>query len=475
MTVGARLRVKRRSPRGILAVSLLWVTAGAFTACSPSSPDGPENGRHISGDPNTALPVALIVSGDTAGWIVPCGCTANQSGGLSRRGTFVAKARADAAVIVLDSGGAPGGNSPYERLKFEAILTGERAMGIAAHNLGAPEAALGAEYLRAVQKKLGIPFLSTNLRDPAGAAVAALSLEVRAPGSDLRILLLGVVSPRLVKGELKAGEPRDAVLAAIKNAPAHDAVIVLAYVPEGELRQLAAELPEVDAVLGGPTGQSIAPFRAGPTWVGSATNKGKFLIEMETPGKPAAWSAKVVELNPSIPDDAAQERNLAEFRAELGRLDFTAEQSGLAPTPPPNAQPGYRIAGTRSCAACHQEESRVHEHSKHAIAWHTLQERGLHIDPQCQTCHTTGYGVPGGFQSVSQDLGTSVGCESCHGPSQGHVEEPRTRTPFAARDQCIVCHDSENSPRFSFDEFWKKILHGKKSAAVLNKLQKEHP
>src|ERR1700745_4371010 len=32
-------------------------------------------------------PLVLVVSGDTAGWIVPCGCTSNQSGGLLRRGS----------------------------------------------------------------------------------------------------------------------------------------------------------------------------------------------------------------------------------------------------------------------------------------------------------------------------------------------------------------------------------------------------
>src|SRR5579871_6437918 len=53
----------------------------------------------------------IIVSGDTAGWLVPCGCTANQSGGLLRRGVYVRLAAALADVIVLDVGGAPGGTS----------------------------------------------------------------------------------------------------------------------------------------------------------------------------------------------------------------------------------------------------------------------------------------------------------------------------------------------------------------------------
>ncbi len=41
--------------------------------------------------------------------------------------------------------------------------------------------------------------------------------------------------------------------------------IVLAYVPEDELRQFAEALPEADAVVGGPTGQPVSPRQAGPT------------------------------------------------------------------------------------------------------------------------------------------------------------------------------------------------------------------
>ena len=55
-----------------------------------------------------------------------------------------------------------------------------------------------------------------------------------------------------------------------------------------------------------------------------------------------------------------------------------------------------------------------------------------------------------------------VGCESCHGPSAGHVRDPKVRTPFAARDQCVTCHDRENSPAFEYAGFWEKIRHGDK-------------
>ena len=45
----------------------------------------------------------------------------------------------EAIDVLLDAGGAPAGTTPYHRVKFEAILRGEMAMGIAAHNLGGPE------------------------------------------------------------------------------------------------------------------------------------------------------------------------------------------------------------------------------------------------------------------------------------------------------------------------------------------------
>src|SRR5262249_4513607 len=134
---------------GVTAVGIWWQR-------SPRSVGGP--GR----------PLVLVVSGDTAGWIVPCGCTSNQSGGMPRRGTYVRELRQGAEVLLVDAGGAPGGTSAYQRLKLEAILRGELALGLVAHNLGGPEAALGTDYLRRTSKELGVPFVSANLCDSSG-------------------------------------------------------------------------------------------------------------------------------------------------------------------------------------------------------------------------------------------------------------------------------------------------------------------
>ncbi|HSI33974.1 MAG TPA: hypothetical protein VK986_10345, partial [Tepidisphaeraceae bacterium] len=180
--------------------------------------------------------VVIAVSGDTAGWLTPCGCASNQSGGLPRRGTYLVGLRGGggggANVLYLDVGGAAGGVSGYHRDKFEAILTGERAMGVVAHNLGKSELALGAEALRELAAKTGAPFVSANARSADGKEVAPEAREVERGGR--AFLVVGVVSPRYATSGITASDPRAAVLEALAKFPAKGkgrAVVVLAYLP----------------------------------------------------------------------------------------------------------------------------------------------------------------------------------------------------------------------------------------------------
>ena len=412
--------------------------------------------------------VLLLASGDTRGWIVPCGCAANQAGGLPRRGSLVAERRQHHDVILVDVGGAPGGVSPYERVKFEAILKGELRMGIAAHNVGDPEAQLGPEYLRRISADLNVPLVSANLRDQQGQLVAE---SHRIISVDRHVVLIvGVLSPQYANDGLTIDAPRDAILSVITNAPKYESLVVLAYLPETELRQLAASLPEADVIVGGPTGQSIAPTTIGPLVLTSATNKGKFMVEvpLHSAAEALDQAGRVIELGASLADDIAQQDNLREFYAELERRDFSPIQTDFLPTQSGDLPVDYRIAGTDSCRKCHARDCHVWDASKHARAWQTLVARSAQYDSYCQQCHTTGYHLPGGFTGVrSSPDRVQVGCESCHGPAQAHVANPTARTAFMALDQCITCHDRENSPNFDYASYWTKIVHGSPTAEKL--------
>lgn len=411
----------------------------------------------------TGQPVAIVASGDTAGWIVPCGCTSSQSGGLLRRGTFVKSFASNHHAIAVDVGGAPGGTSPYERVKFAAILRGELAMGVVAHNLGGPEARLGADNLRRIARELKVPFVSANLRDAEGQLIAPSKLIIRASGR--KIGLTGVLSKTFNTDDVQIDAPREAALREVNSLSANcDWVVVLAYLPEEELRNFAAGLPEADVVIGGPTGQSISPVQIGPTLLASATNKGRFVLALKAPveEKSPRWTVTVREMTADFTDDEDQLRNLQAFHRELARLDLGVGDSGFADPLPEGLPDDYRVSGSESCQECHTEDLRHWIDSAHHHAWETLSKTAAHVDSYCQQCHTTGFGWPGGFVSArTSPERRSVGCESCHGPSLGHVRDPTKRTPFAAADQCIRCHDRENSPEFEFDAYWRRIVHGK--------------
>jgi hypothetical protein len=381
---------------------------------------------------------------------------------LLRRATFVDDVRASAAVVLADAGGAPGGTSDYHQMRFLAILRGEAAMGIAAHNLGTAEAALGGEFLRQAQAETGVPFVSCNVCDREGNLLVEPVHIVEAGGR--RVALTGVLSPRLAGASVRVTEPRQAVLGTlVPLREEYDLAVVLAYVSAEELEQLASALPEVEVVVGGPTRQAVAPHRRGPTLVASATNKGKFLVDIREKASLEGLSlaGEIVEIGPDLADHAAQSANLESLYAALADRDFAAVETGLVPALPAEVPDSFRVAGTRGCRDCHVGDCELWEETGHAHAWRTLEEKRSAADPYCQQCHTTGYGLPAGFASMKTSPDRrDVGCENCHGPSAAHVADPGQRTLYVARDRCIHCHDRENSPLFEYDSYWMAIAHG---------------
>jgi hypothetical protein len=222
----------------------------------------------------------------------------------------------------------------------------------------------------------------------------------------------------------------------------------------------------------------------GPTLIASATGQGKFVARLDAPprGSSGRWSGRIVELDATFADEPGQVANVQRFYDVLEKNDFLPEQTSFATPLPAELPEGFSIAGNTRCAECHPEDCRLWESSKHANAWKSLKEKGAHVDPGCQRCHTTGYGLPGGFASFGpaeerRPRVANVGCESCHGPSAGHVEQPEVRTAHfgRAKDHCTACHDRENSPQFEYDGYWAQVRHGTSPTVGAEKARGEMP
>ncbi len=115
----------------------------------------------------------------------------------------------------------------------------------------------------------------------------------------------------------------------------------------------------------------------------------------------------------------------------FARYQKELEQTGLAglglrPLSHPSAR---EFAGTSKCGECHTKAMEVWEKSPHAHATDSIVNppgRGnvpRHFDPECISCHVTGWNPQGFYPYASGYLSlektphlTGSGCENCHGP-----------------------------------------------------------
>ncbi len=425
------------------------LACAAMVGCRPSGP---------------GLPLVVMASGDTAGWIAPCGCTANQSGGLLRRATYVAGLHRQAEVILVDAGGAAHGTSPYDLAKFEAILRGEVLMGVTAHNIGAAEARFGLDKLRQHWPR-DWPcrcFRRMCAMCPGGWSPSRCGSFQRAGDAWPWWACWASATRRPKCRCCRLAKP--CWKRSCSAAGKYNAAIVLAYLPDDELRQFAEALPEADAVVGGPTGQPVSPKQVGPTLLISATSKGKFLARLDAPkpGSAQHWTGSIVELNEQFADDAEQVANLRRFRQELTKADFTPQQTAFAEPLPADLPKEFAVAGTISCRECHEEDYQLWRISKHSGRGRCSTSKMPSPTRNVSAVIRPATGCRAGLPRRGAAARIDVGCESCHGPSQGHVANSKVRTPYfaQAKNRCTTCHDRENSPKFDYDKYWEQIHHG---------------
>jgi hypothetical protein len=154
-----------------------------------------------------------------------------------------------------------------------------------------------------------------------------------------------------------------------------------------------------------------------------------------------------------------------------------------------------RFVGPGVCRECHQEQFEAWEKTRMANSFDVLlpgekveEKQMVGLDPDtdysreeaCVPCHTTGYGLVGGFVSIEEtpDM-AGVSCEACHGHGGTYVnsvmdpEDPTFRTSEAreaglvyppTEAVCQVCHNA-SSPfigmeyQFDFDERVQRGTH----------------
>ncbi|MBZ5648153.1 MAG: cytochrome c family protein [Acidobacteriia bacterium] len=94
--------------------------------------------------------------------------------------------------------------------------------------------------------------------------------------------------------------------------------------------------------------------------------------------------------------------------------------------------------GSGRCRPCHLQEAKSWQQTKMASGFDLLKagvaaevKKSKKLDPnkdythdaECLVCHTTGYGKPGGFESIEKTPALAgVQCEACHGAGGNYAK-----------------------------------------------------
>jgi hypothetical protein len=443
----------------------------------------------------------LVITGQQQGYIEPCGCTGlvNQKGGLARRFTFLRELRDRGwPVLALDAGNQVRRFGRQAEIKFQMTVAGLEAMGYGAAVLGIDDLQLSSgELLASImgndgQAKL---FLGANVTvlDPTLMPKFRILEE-----AGVKIGVTGVMGSayrdRIQNDEIVYQPPVEALQATLPELTAAncDLLVLLVHGSVEEARELAQQFPAFQVVVaaGNSGDPAVPPFQPAPIPGSSA-----MLIQSGIKGmyasvvgifadeqKPLRYQRVVFDAR--YEDAPEMLQLLKSYQGQLETLGLA--ELGLRPIPHPS---GQQFIGSEKCGECHTSAFAVWEKSAHVHATQSLIEPGerteiaRHFDPECLSCHVTGwnpqryYPYESGYLSLTASahlLGN--GCENCHGPGAQHASvesgdsaatdelrkrlREQMRLPLSeARQRCQECHDLDNSPDFqaegAFERYWK--------------------
>ncbi|MEM6472484.1 MAG: multiheme c-type cytochrome, partial [Planctomycetota bacterium] len=444
----------------------------------------------------------LFITGNQHGYIEPCGCTGldRQKGGLARRFTFLRQLRKKGLdVLPIDAGNQIRRIGRQAEIKFERTADALSEMKYEAVGFGPGDMRLGVGNLIQVS-------YADNPEDAMflAANIVLLEPELLPKHKIIRrghwnVGMTNILDPKALEAptgdDIVVGPPEEAAKEALAsmNADGANFRVLTFFGKEDAAKKLMNKVDGYDLIIvAGGYGEPL--YR--PEVIDGSTarmivtgNKGMYvgLIGLYS-DEPFRYAR--VELSHKFPDAPEMRRLMAEYQQQLEQLDL----SGLGLSARPHLS-GRKFVGSETCGKCHTEAYEIWETTAHVDATAHIVEptegRGdvpRHFDPECLSCHVTGWDPQGYFPYesgyLSLDLSshlTGNGCENCHGPGAEHsaaeeegsgVSEERKKSlrlamqlPLEkARDKCMECHDLDNSPDFHVenafeDEYWPMVEH----------------
>jgi Cytochrome c554 and c-prime len=450
--------------------------------------------------------VALLFSGEMDGYMEPCGCAGldNQKGGLKRRHSLIKQLQADGwPVVALDLGELVNRFGPQAEIKYRYTLASLVQMGYAAVGIGPSDLRLDLLSIVINLEPAKNPLVSANvgiLNFDSGFTHRYKIVEA----GGMKIGVTAVLGKKQLAAfqnseELTLLEPAEAlrqVLPDLQTAGC-DQLVLMSFADPDESKQLARQFPEFNWVV------TALGAEEPPNQPSAVEGTSSHLIEVGHKGMyaavvglyksgPTPFRYQRVPLDSRFGDSAEMQALFTAYQHDLETMGL--EGLGVKAVPHPS---GRKFAGSATCADCHTAATEVFEKSAHAHATDTLAHLNppRNFDPECLSCHVTGWDPQRFFPYTSGYISLQAtpalvgnGCENCHGPAARHAaaesgeidvdeqelkqlrqalhlqvvdnEGNKDRQAYGSVVQmCMQCHDLDNSPAFDFQHYWPEVEH----------------
>jgi nitrate reductase cytochrome c-type subunit len=559
--------VPRRRWAVIASALGLLVVGGVVTSCwlradrriEPDGAPSPAGGGDTKqGDPKQFVDgllrnwpagknpdVALVLSGQQHSYLKFCGCSEVQLGGFERRYNFI-KLLKDRGwpVVAADLGDLvtyTDGVHEQALLKYVTAMKALKTVDCAAIGLGE------FDFRLPLTEGLSRSVLNNPDQFPKPLAANLLDRDINFPldgtrsmiddaivvgsgrGGAPKVGITAVAGRNVVQALADAGvnlkfERNDVVLKAVvqkMDQAKADLKLLLYQGDHASALKVAQQMPtafDVILCLSAEEEPTREPDLVGKTLIVRVGHKGRHVglvggYRTGNAAKPFELHYTLVEMGDKFETPEGQEKSnpvlrlLDDYALEVKTQKFLEHYPRVvhAVQSVPITQKA-EFVGSGQCLACHQQEAKIWNDSKHSHALDNLAKNGKkpanrQFDPECVRCHTVGFGYVSGYvDEVKTPKLKDVGCENCHGPGSLHVQNPRDKRFFAAlspwktpqaallppleklakgrdaldaneqtiymkvNDLCLKCHDMNNDPHYKLEGYWPKIAHGKNPA-----------
>jgi 2',3'-cyclic-nucleotide 2'-phosphodiesterase (5'-nucleotidase family) len=370
-------------------------------------------------------------------------------------------------MLMVDGGDLFGSRNKNDQHQstFLAEMTGE--LGYDAIALGERDLNYGLAFLKEMIEKHSLPFTNANVRDQAtGELILPEFLTVERAG--IRVGIVSVMDPRhkiiTMSAKEEAFQVDDPVAVMRELLPRLqeqvDSVLLLSHLGEQATGDLLNEVTGIDMCVIGHTSRNINAERViNDTAVFAAAFEGRYigranLFIDDADGRVMAIDVGITALNEQVANDEEMLARVEKFKNDL--IEFKTAKRAAYPRTMGSEKETF--LGDRACMACHEDAWKVYLDSPHRSAFATIRNKGQSFDPECLSCHTTGYQYKNGYSDESPyNKLANVQCEACHGYGSEHARD--NKWVAQAKDSCTMCHDQKNSPDFDYAAYWEKIKH----------------